>query len=90
LVPRDRNLGVRTSDRCAERREDALRVIPCRGGFDDDRLPIGGEPGEEDRALDLCGRDVEPMPDPAQRSPGDDDRSVAVGRVDRRAHPPER
>ena len=60
-------------------------------GLDHRRGAVGVESREQDRRLHLRRRDRERILDPTQRCrAADGDRRMAVGRLDARAHPPQR
>ena len=71
--------------------EHPLGVVSRRRRLEHGRLPLlREEPGEEDRGLDLCGRDRQLVCDATEPRSLDDERRVAVGGRHQRAHPAER
>ena len=65
--------------------EQQLRVITRGGGLDHGRSTLRVEPREQDSRLHLRARDRQLVRDPAQLPALDDERRVAVGRLDVRA-----
>ena len=71
--------------------EHAFRVVTRRHGLHDRRLrALGVEAGEEHRRLDLRGGDRKGVVDGRDAAALDDQRRVAVRRLDPRSHTPER
>ncbi len=73
-------------ERCAERGQRPLRMIPCRGGLDDDGPARRMEAGQQDAALHLCARDVRPVGDALKGGALDRQRRPPVVRMDGRPH----
>ena len=65
-------------------------MIARRARLDDGRAPLRLETGEQHGRLHLRRRDRELVVDRAQRAAFDDERRMAVRRLDGRAHPPQR
>ena len=88
---RDGDLGAAPRHPHAELAEQPFGVVAGRLRSTTRRRPaVREQPGEEHRRLDLRARDGQLVADRAQLPALDHDRRVAVGRLDPRAHPPQR
>ena len=86
----DGDAGRPSRDPRAGPLEKPFRVVARRAGLDDGRTPLRLHAGEQDRRLHLRRSDRQLVVDRAKRAAFDDERRVAFGRLDGRAHPTQR